>query len=299
MQPWYPLVITAQPARPGAVQPANGAGAIDFVKMQGAGNDFVVIDGRHSPREDWPRVAERLCDRHFGVGADGLLLIEPSNAADVRMRMWNPDGTEAEMCGNGIRCFARHVMDGLPAGRDHLTVETGAGLKMVRDHPGGWIEVGMGKPILKARDIPVESDTNPPIDLALPGLDIRVACVSMGNPHAVLFVDDVWAVDLAELGPRVEHHPLFPNQVNFHLCQVEDSQHLRMRSWERGAGLTLACGTGACATAVAARVKRFTGDVVTVRVPGGTLELAWDGQGEVLMAGPAETVFTGRTWPVR
>jgi diaminopimelate epimerase len=270
---------------------------MDFLKMQGAGNDFVLVDGLDGREADWPRLARGISDRHFGIGADGLLLVRPSNAADFRMMMWNPDGSESEMCGNGVRCFARYLLDGHAKGRESVTVETAAGLLTVRACGStAWLQASMGAPILNGRDIPVNVDADPVLDLDLPELGIEVACVSMGNPHAVQFVADVSAVELAALGPRVEHHPLFPNRINFHVCQVMSRGELAMRTWERGAGLTMACGTGAAATAVAARLKGYVDNVVREHVPGGELELAWDGQGEVFMTGPAEYVFRGE-WP--
>jgi diaminopimelate epimerase len=270
---------------------------MEFLKMHGAGNDFVLVDGRQGAEADWPTLARQLSDRHFGVGADGLLLVLSSAVADFRMDMWNPDGSRAEMCGNGIRCFARYLFDGPAAGRDQLAVETGAGVLSVREQGrDGWLQVSLGRPILNGRDIPVAVDANPVLDLPLPELRIAVTCVSMGNPHAIQFVEDVASVDLATLGPKVEHHPLFPQRVNFHLCQVLSRAELRMRSWERGAGLTLACGTGAAATAVAARLHDFTDETVCLHVPGGELELTWDGEGEVLMSGPATYVYKG-DWP--
>lgn len=265
--------------------------------MQGAGNDFVLVDGLNGLSADWPDLARRMCDRHFGIGADGLLLVEPSSGADYRMAMWNPDGSESEMCGNGIRCFGRYLLDGPAAGREALRIETGAGLLTVRAR-GGWLQASMGRPVLNGPDIPVRTEANPVLDLPLPDLDLTVTCVSMGNPHAVQFVDEVEAIDLAALGPRVEHHPLFPRRTNFHVCQVISHGALKMRTWERGAGLTLACGTGAAATAVAARLHGLTDDTVRMHVPGGQLELAWDGAGEVFMSGPADYVFAGN-WPER
>jgi diaminopimelate epimerase len=270
---------------------------MDFFKMQGAGNDFVLIDGRHELEADWPALARSLSDRHFGVGADGLLLVRDSEAADFRMDMWNPDGSVAEMCGNGIRCFARYLFDRQAAGRDALAIETGAGVLTVHARgPNGWLQVSLGRPVLNGPYIPVLADANPVLDLPLPELGISVTCVSMGNPHAVQFVPEVSAVDLAMLGPRVERHPLFPHRVNFHICQVVSRTELRMRSWERGAGLTLACGTGAAATCVAARLHGFADETMRIHVPGGELELTWDRAGEVLMAGPAEYVYAGQ-WP--
>lgn len=262
--------------------------------MQGAGNDFVLVDGLDCHEADWPEVTRCMTDRHFGVGADGLLLVRPSDQADYRMLMWNPDGSESEMCGNGIRCFARYLLDGPAKGRDSVRVETGAGLLTVRACGStGWLQASMGKPVLNGPDIPVAVHANPVLDLELPGIGISVTCVSMGNPHAVQFVEDVAGVDLAALGPGVEHHRMFPHRVNFHICQVRSRTEVVMRTWERGAGLTLACGTGAAATAVAARLKGYVDDVVRVHVPGGELEVAWDGQGEVLMTGPAEYVYRG------
>ncbi|MBV8083192.1 MAG: diaminopimelate epimerase, partial [Chloroflexi bacterium] len=233
-------------------------------------------------------------DRHFGIGSDGLLLVQPSEKADARMAMWNPDGSQAEMCGNGVRCFARYLLDG--RGGDELSVETGAGVLAVYRRADGWLTVSLGAPRLAAADIPVLAAGNPITDLPLPGLDVTVTCVSMGNPHAVAFVPDVSAFDLAAIGPKVEHHHLFPERVNFHICQVLGRDELRMRTWERGAGLTLACGTGAAATAVAARLHGYTDDTVRMHVPGGELELTWPGQGDVLMSGPAEYAYRGE-WP--
>jgi diaminopimelate epimerase len=213
------------------------------------------------------------------------------------MKMWNPDGSQAEMCGNGIRCFARYVYADHPV-QGVLTVETGAGLKQIRRvQTLDWVEVSMGRPVLNGSDIPVSSSANPVLDLELPDLDLKVTAVSMGNPHAVCFVADVDQVALETIGPRVEHHPLFPRRVNFHVCQVIDRLTLKMRTWERGAGLTLACGTGACATAVAAQLHQLVEPAVMVQLPGGALKLTWDGSGEVLMAGPADEVFRG-SWPL-
>jgi diaminopimelate epimerase len=270
---------------------------MDFIKMHGAGNDFVLVDGRDGCEADWPALAKAMSDRHFGAGGDGLLLVRESTVADFRMDMWNPDGSVSEMCGNGIRCFAKYLLDGPAAGRDSLAVETGAGVLAVQARGSNdWLQVSMGRPVLNGPDIPVLVDSNPVLDLPLPELGISVTCVSMGNPHAVQFVTDVDGVDLATLGPRVERHPLFPHRVNFHPCQVASREELRMRSWERGAGLTLACGTGAAATCVAARLQGLTEETVRIRVPGGDLELAWDGVGEVLLTGPAAYVYKGQ-WP--
>ncbi len=265
--------------------------------MQGAGNDFVLVDGRDGRQADWCQLAVKMCDRHFGIGADGLLLVRPSDVADFRMEMWNPDGSVSEMCGNGVRCFGRYLLDDGSVPGDELRAETGAGILTIRRRgPSAWLQVSMGQPILNGPDIPVDSRDNPVLHLPIPELALDTTCVSMGNPHAIQFVDDVDAIELDRLGPKVEHHHLFPHRVNFSVCQVLSRTHLKMRTWERGAGLTLACGTGASATAVAARLRGLTDEVVTMDVPGGQLELAWDGQGEVFMTGPAEYVYRG-DWP--
>ena len=278
---------------------------MDFTKMQGAGNDYVVIGPRH-PACDWSRLAVRMCDRHYGVGADGLLIVGPSEAADFRMRMFNPDGSEAEMCGNGIRCFAKYVIDeGLaPGERTDLAIETQAGLHAVSARIEGGavssVRVGMGTPRFAAEQIPVaasglERVVDHPLDVD--GDRFLVTCLSVGNPHAVTFVDrPVVELPLERIGPIVEHHPFFPNRVNFEVVQVHDRARMSVRVWERGVGETLACGTGACAVAVAARVKGLTDGAVEIALPGGTLQVEWDGKGEVWMEGPAETVFKG-VWP--
>ncbi len=283
-----------------------------FVKMHGAGNDFVMVDARGLPDRDWARVAEAVCDRHFGVGADGLILLLPSEQADLRMRMWNPDGSESEMCGNGIRCFTKLALDEgiVGRGREEFTAETGAGvltLRPVWQGPAvGAVQVNMGEPIFEPERVPVAAAaaTTPPDAsglrwvrghaLEVGGLELTLACVSMGNPHAVFFTHE--APDrfpLESIGPLVEHHPFFPKRVNFHVAQVLDRARIRMRHWERGAGMTLACGTGACATAGAARQVGPTSDRVEGEVPGGVLTIDWPGSGPVLMTGPATAVYAG------
>ncbi len=276
-----------------------------FVKMHGTGNDFVMIDGRGLPERDWGALARRMCDRHFGAGADGLILLEESAIADLRMRMWNPDGSEAEMCGNGIRCFTKLALEQgiVPGSREQFTAETGAGVLALRPV---WhkrrvkaVAVNMGAPAFNPEDVPVSAPAAQDgwvhdYTLKVNGASLSIACVSMGNPHAVYFsAEDPDRFPLAELGPKVEHHELFPRRVNFHVAQVLDRERIRMRTWERGAGMTLACGTGACATAVVGRRLGLTEDAVEVRVPGGVLTIRWLGSGEVFMTGPAETVFSG------
>ena len=272
---------------------------MEFYKAHGIGNDFVLIDARTTADRDWPELARAMCDRHFGVGADGILLVLNSATADFRMRMLNPDGSEAEMCGNGIRCFARYVYENV-APKAELRVETGAGVLpltlRVRDGVVEAVTVNMGAPHFTPRDIPVVLDHSPVVDhpLDVGGMTLRLTCVSMGNPHAVAFVEeDVESFPLAEIGPLVERHPLFPRRVNFEVCRVLGRGELDVRVWERGAGLTLACGTGASAVTVAARLKGLTDERIRLRLPGGTLEMSWDGQGDVFMTGPAEFVFRG------
>ena len=276
-----------------------------FEKWQGTGNDFVLLKAQ-AEECDWPRLARAMCDRHFGVGADGLLLLLPSDRADLRMRMFNPDGSEAEMCGNGLRCLVRHAVERrLARPRDgRLRVETGAGVLMVEllaeDGRDGWVRVGMGCPRFAPAEIPVLTEVQPPVrNLSLPvdGQIVSVTCLSMGNPHAVHFhARAVATYPLERVGPMVETHPWFPQRVNFEVARVLNRELIEARVWERGAGATLACGSGASAVMVAARLHNLVEDRVEVRLPGGTLLLEWDGEGEVYLSGPAERVFTGE-WP--
>jgi len=275
---------------------------MNFIKLQATGNDFVLIDARRMKR-DWSALAKAMCHRNFGAGADGILLILPSQKADFYMRMFNPDGSEAEACGNGLRCAARYAMEsGLVSDTD-VRIETPAGMKVLRALDKKNIQVDMGKPELKPSLIPVLVDrkgiskASPVIDypLTIGKTKLKITCVSMGNPHAVCFLEQpVDDFPLAEIGPRVEHHPMFPNRVNFEIVNVISKKKLRARVWERGAEETLSCGTGACAIAVAARLKKLTANPVDIILPGGTLTVDWDGKGEVLLSGPAEVVFEGK-----
>ncbi len=285
---------------------------MQFTKMEGAGNDYVYIDARHQ-EQDWPELSRRMSDRHFGVGSDGLILIADSEVADLKMVMYNADGSQGEMCGNGIRCFAKYAIErdiAAPSG-DGLTVETLAGIRTVvptyaRARITG-ARVAMGAPILKPAEVPVALEhAGPGLDdgpvLAYPfgmdGHDLPLSFVSMGNPHAVTFIEQPVAdFPLLTVGPKVEHHPMFPRRVNFEIVNVEAPGKLTARVWERGSGETLACGTGACAIAVAARLSGHCGDEVDIKLPGGTLRIQWDGKGEVMMEGPATEVFTGE-WAV-
>jgi diaminopimelate epimerase len=287
--------------------------SLHFVKMQGAGNDYVYVDCFTEPTPADPAtLAPRIADRHFGVGGDGLVLVQPSAVAAARMRMFNADGSESEMCGNGVRCVAHLAVAHGHAPEGTITIETGRGVLAVdvrRSGPrGSVVRVGMGEPILTAADIPVTVPTGndgrvvdapcSAIDteaawVATAGLDPRMTCVSMGNPHAVFYCRDVAAVPLEQVGPALERHPIFPRRINVHFVQVLAADRVRMRTWERGSGITMACGTGASAVCVAGVLTGRTDKRIIAEVPGGELTLEWDGQGEVFMTGPAEEVFAG------
>ncbi len=270
-----------------------------FHKMQGARNDFVVFDGRDQPKLDWAAVAVRACDRRAGVGGDGILVLELSQTEDLRMRYHNADGSRSEMCGNGIRCLAKFALDIGATVQRQLSWETGAGpaTTEVLEYGEGpsRVRVDMGPPRFAPADIPVKADGAQvrEVPFAVDGSDLSLTCVSMGNPHAVTFVDSVAGFPLDRLGPEVEHHVAFPNRTNFEVAEVVDSGHLRMRVWERGVGETQACGTGACAVAVAGQLVRQTASEVEIHLPGGRLTVAWKPGHNVLLTGPAETSFTG------
>lgn len=276
-----------------------------FPKMHGLGNDYVYVEAFTQPAPADPAaLARAVSDRHRGIGSDGLILILPSERADARMRMFNADGSEGEMCGNGIRCVAKYVHDHGIAQKPCVTVETGRGVLTldltVEAGKAETIRVDMGTPILDPSRIPTTLVGQPVVDapIVVEGRELRVTPVSTGNPHAVLFVDDVAAFPLETLGPLVERHPAFPNRVNFHVAQVISPSEVRMRTWERGSGVTMACGTGACAVAVAGALSGRTGRRVLARLPGGDLHLEWAGdEAPVFMTGPAVEVFSG-VWPV-
>jgi diaminopimelate epimerase len=270
-----------------------------FVKMQATGNDFILIDAR-SVERDWSELAKDMCQRHFGVGADGLILLLTSKVADLRMRMFNPDGSEAEACGNGLRCLAKYAVErGLAPARE-LKVETMAGIRAVspKMEKGvvSSVRVAMGRPQFAPADIPVKLDITPIRDYAITvaGTKLKVDILSIGNPHTVSFVTEPVAdFPLAKIGPEVETHPIFPSRTNFEVANAVSRQQIRARVWERGAGETLSCGTGACAIAVAAQLRGYVGSKVDIMLPGGTLTVEWDGIGEVYLIGPAEVVFEG------
>ncbi len=276
-----------------------------FTKLHGAGNDYLFMDGRGEER-DWPALAAAMSDRHTGVGSDGLILAAHSDAADLRMIMFNADGSEGQMCGNGIRCLVRFAFDEgiLPPVYSAVSVETASGARRVTPiWESGLMSrarVGMGEPRLRVEDIPAIApglDVITDYELEVEGRSFAVSCVSMGNPHAVAFVDeDVDGLPLGEIGPLVERHPMFPERVNFEVVNLIDSTRVKARVWERGSGLTEACGTGACAVAVSARLRGWVGDDVTVSLPGGDLSIHWPGEGEVILEGPVERVFEGE-WP--
>jgi diaminopimelate epimerase len=275
---------------------------LPFAKLHGTANDFVYVDARDGLPADPAVLAPRLCDRHRGIGADGLILLQPSATADCRMEIWNADGSRAEMCGNGIRGFAKFVLDRSLLGRQDrrgpLRVETDAGVKTITTRLDGervhLVSVDMGTPVWDGRQIPVDADGDVvEHPLRVDGRDWRVTCVSMGNPHCVVFVDDVTSLPLPEIGPRFEHHPFFPRRVNTEFIRVVSPERLQMRVWERGAAETLACGTGACAAAVAAARTGRTGRSVTVSLPGGDLQIEWQNDDHVRMTGDAVEVFEG------
>jgi diaminopimelate epimerase len=278
---------------------------MDFAKLHGTGNDFVVLDAR-SVERDWRALAETICDRHFGVGGDGMILAVTSERAPVRMRIFNADGSEAEMSGNGMRCLVKFAVDhGMvtPKG-DDFDVETGAGVLRVHitSERGLVTSVreSMGPPRLDPREIPVAIEAPPPItnfDVQVDGRTLPITPVSMGNPHAVFFQGAaVTDYPLHTIGPLMEHHALFPNRTNFEVVRVLDRAHAEMRVWERGVGETLSCGSGASATMVAARLLDLVDGAMELRVPGGLLQLEWDGEGDVILTGPVVEVFRG-TWP--
>ncbi len=271
-----------------------------FTKMHGAGNDYVYVNcfEERYPADE-AKLAIEISDRHFGVGGDGLVLICPSEIADARMRMFNADGSEAEMCGNAVRCVAKYLYDHGVARQQALKIETGRGVLSleceVEDSRVQRVRVNMGAPILKSADIPTTLPGDPPIrqKLTAAGREIEVTCVSMGNPHCVTFVDEINDDWVLRVGPEIERHPAFPRRVNAEFIQVISPSEFRMRVWERGSGETLACGTGACAAAVAGVLNGVTQRKVTAHLRGGDLLLEWSESGEVYMTGPATEVFSG------
>ncbi|MGI6450375.1 MAG: diaminopimelate epimerase [Desulfitobacteriia bacterium] len=274
---------------------------MDFIKMHGLGNDFICLDHFLFPPEmDYAEMARRLCHRQFGIGADGLIAVLPSSQADAKMRIFNPDGSEPEMCGNGIRCFARYVYDAGYVPKEQMTVETLAGILTVKLEVEGknvqGVTVNMGEPCLDPAKIPVlaGSDIAVEKEIEAAGCKLSFTAVSMGNPHCVVFVQDFAQLDFEKLGPALENHSLFPKKTNVEFTKINNRQEITLKVWERGAGPTLACGTGACAAVVAAVLEGRTEREVTVHLPGGDLQIVWGENNQVLMTGPAVYVFRGR-----
>ncbi len=273
---------------------------LQFVKYQGLGNDFILVDNRASDTPIVsPEQAEQICDRHFGIGADGVIFVLPGQAGtDYSMRIYNSDGSEPEMCGNGIRCMARCIaeLEG-PQAKSSYTIHTLAGVITPKLNADGQVVVDMGQPRLRPELIPttlgqgMDQVVNRPIEVA--GQTWQVTCVSMGNPHCITFVDDVKAIDLEKIGPLFEHHPAFPQRTNTEFIEVVRPDYLKMRVWERGAGITLACGTGACAALVAAVLNDKSDRRCTIELPGGALQLEWTEDDRLFMTGAADRVFAG------
>lgn len=266
---------------------------IQFTKMQGCGNDFVFLDCLADDIDNLETMAKRLCDRRFGIGADQLLTVHPSKLADFKMEIYNADGSQVEMCGNGIRCFAKYVYNHGLTQKRQLEIETLAGIIRPRI-VGELVEVDMGEPILEGRKIPVDADgqiINRP--LVVDGLTYMVTCVSMGNPHCVTCLDEIESLDLQKLGPPFEHHVFFPKRVNTEFIHIISPNEVNMRVWERGAGETWACGTGACAVGVAGVLAGRTEREITVHLKGGDLLVEWRDNNRVYMTGGAEEVFHG------
>ena len=272
-----------------------------FTKMQGIGNDYVYVNCLQETIENPSELAKKISDRHYGVGSDGLIMINPSDNADFEMEMYNADGSRGEMCGNGIRCVAKYVYDYGLTDKTSISVETLAGIKYldltVEDGKVVLVKVDMGKPMLRPEEVPVVSEKEEVIDepITVDGQEYRMTCVSMGNPHAVVFIDqDVKEFPLETVGVKFENHERFPKRVNTEFVNVLDRHTAQMRVWERGSGETLACGTGACAVAVACALNGLTEDEVTVKLLGGDLQIKWDREkNTVYMTGPAEVVFDG------
>lgn len=273
-----------------------------FTKMHGCGNDYIYVNGFTEHIDDPGAVSKLLSDRRFGIGGDGLIMINPSKTADFEMAMYNADGSRGKMCGNGIRCVAKYVYDRGLTDKTEISVETLGGIKYlqltVKDGRVQSVRVDMGAPEFACEKIPVTADTKTAVDVPIEvnGVSYRMTCVSMGNPHAVVYVDDVDGFDLEHIGPRFEHHERFPDRVNTEFIRVPDRKHIQMRVWERGSGETWACGTGACAAAVASIVNGLADKDVTVHLRGGDLQISWDPVtpgASVFMTGPATTVFDG------
>lgn len=277
---------------------------MDFVKMHGLGNDFVFIEDKTGQDKDYTVLARAMCNRHTGIGADGLIVIVDSRVADVRMRIINSDGSEAEMCGNGIRCFAKYVYDSGIIEKKQFTVETPAGIMepeitVGADNKAELITINMGRPSFNRSEIPMEGTNGRVLneDLCVDGENWKITSLLMGVPHTVTYVDDVDSVDIEKIGPLFEKHEAFPKHTNINFAQQMGDRTVKVRTWERGAGATLACGTGSCSVAVASFLNGRTGREVDIQLPLGTLHIEYrEEDGNVYMTGPAAVSFTG-TWP--
>jgi len=276
-----------------------------FTKMHGLGNDFILVNSLNGEFKNYSRfsyIAKKLCDRHFGIGADGLIFIFSSDVADLKMKIYNSDGSEAQMCGNGIRCFAKYVYENKITSKKKFTVETQAGIItpeiIINNEEILGIKVNMGIPKLQKSDIPVKGSNDLPMINELlqieSGYQVNVTCVSMGNPHCTIFVDNVKSKLVKELGPKIENHPIFPEKTNVEFIQILNNKELNFRVWERGVGETLACGTGACAALVAGVLNKKVERQAVIHLPGGDLNIEWPENGPVFMSGPAELVFEGK-----
>ncbi len=287
-----------------------------FSKLQATGNDFILVDARTMEGE-WPELAQAMCDRHFGIGADGLILVQNSDVADLKMRIFNPDGSEAELCGNGLMCLAKYAIERGITDKTMLAIETLSGIRQVKAYASGGkvsrVEVSMGTPQFQPERIPVtltqtlslegrglregETKQSQPIldyPLTVGEKQLTLSLLSMGNPHTVSFLPEPVAdFPLTEIGPKVERHPMFPQRTNFEIARILSKKRIEARVWERGVGETLACGSGACAIAVAAQLLNYAGSQVDIILPGGTLAVSWDRVGEVLLTGQVEEVFVG------
>lgn len=275
-----------------------------FAKMHGTGNDYIYVNCFEETVDDPPAAARFLSDRHFGIGSDGLVLICPSDRADFKMDIYNSDGSRAKMCGNAARCVAKYVCDSKMTDKDAISLETLSGIKYINIYrENGTVtsaQVNMGSPILKSRDIPtlIESETVISQPLKVGEKIYSVTCLSMGNPHCVVFSDDIYSLDIQKIGPEFENHPAFPDRINTEFVQPISSTRIKMRVWERGAGETLSCGTGACAAAVACILNGNCklGEDIRVTLRGGELSINLSADGSVYLTGPAQTVFTGEVF---
>ena len=273
---------------------------MEFTKMEGCGNDYVYVNGFTNKIENPNKLSEFVSNRNFGIGSDGLIMINPSNKADFRMNMYNADGSEGKMCGNGIRCVAKYVYDNKMTDKTTITVETLSGIKTlvlnVEGNKVKTVRVDMGSPILEAKEVPVISDKEQVIDepITIDNREYKITCVSMGNPHAITFIDDTDSLDIESIGPKFEKNEIFPDRINTEFIQIVDRNTIKMRVWERGSGETLACGTGACASVVACALNNLTEDKVTVKLLGGDLFIEYNREeNTVYMTGPARVSFVG------